>query len=117
MGIKLFIDDERSVPDVSWTLVKNSHTALIMLDGLRQQHIQIESISLDHDLGAPRFVEEYDDTRCIVNWMIENNYWPTNLYVHTSNSVAEDWLVGTIRRYGPQNVLKGYGHNFWKHQR
>ena len=116
MGPKRFIDDERPVPDISWTLIKNSHTALIMIDGLRKQGIVIDSISLDHDLGAPRFVKEFDDTRCIVNYMIINDYWPVNLYVHTSNSVGESWLVGTIKRYSPPGILKGYGHNYWKHQ-
>lgn len=113
MGIRIFLDDERKVPDMSWTLVKNSRTALIMLDGLRQQRIRIEALSLDHDLSIHAGID--DTSRPVMLYMCEHDYWPDNLYIHTSNLCGEEWLVGMAKRYGPRNVLKGYGHNLWKH--
>lgn len=109
---KIFIDDERRVPDSSWTLVKNSRTAIIMLDGLRQQGIKVHSISFDHDLGGPAF-DQHDTSRPVMMWMVENNYWPENLYVHTGNPIGEAWLVGMARQYGPKNIIRGYGFNLW----
>jgi hypothetical protein len=97
---KLYIDDLREVPDISWTVVRNSNTAIIMLDGLMQQGITVDSVSFDHDLGGD------DTTRRVVIWMIENEYYPQSAIVHTANGVGREWLEGMIDRYFPEGTLQ-----------
>lgn len=77
----------------------------------KSEEFVIRTISLDHDLGFPE--GEEDNTRRLVLWMCENDFWPENIYVHTGNPSAEDWLVGMVKRYAPPGTLKGYGVNYW----
>ncbi|QDK03001.1 hypothetical protein KNU71_gp116 [Streptomyces phage Braelyn] len=92
---KIWVDDERPKPDDSWTPMKNSTVAILLLKALKRRGLVPRAISLDHDLGG-------DDTaRAVVLWMCENEFWPTEVYVHTANPVGRDWLVGMIDRYGP----------------
>jgi len=99
MGVRLFIDDIRDAPP-GWTVVRNSRTAHIMIDGLRQQGIKIESLSFDHDLGGD------DTTRPIMYYLCEHDYWPEKVYVHSANPVGVDYLEGMVLRYAPENTLK-----------
>ncbi|ASN73223.1 hypothetical protein SEA_WARPY_187 [Streptomyces phage Warpy] len=92
---KIWVDDERPKPDDSWTPMKNSTVAILLLKALKRRGLVPRAISLDHDLGG-------DDTaRAVVLWMCENEFWPIEVYVHTANPVGRDWLVGMVDRYGP----------------
>ena len=108
--IKLFVDDERAAPE-GWLLAKTSANALTVLKLFHACKVSVDVLSLDHDLSITDGND--DTTRCIVNWMCENEWWPDEIYVHTANSAGEEWLVGTIQRYAPDKTLKGYGMNFW----
>jgi hypothetical protein len=110
--MKLFVDDERAAPS-GWVLVKSCPAALAMLNGLRLSGYGLLAISLDHDLSTR--MEDYQDhtSRPIVLWMCENDWWPTEVYVHTSNPAGQDWLTSMVRRYAPPGTLCGYGSNFW----
>lgn len=112
MSVRLFVDDERPVPDNSWVLVTNSPDALAVIKAQRRNGQKIEAISLDHDLSNALGYD--DNTRPIMLYMCEHNYWPKSLYVHTSNPAGEQWLVGMAKRYGPRNMLKGFGSDYWK---
>lgn len=109
--MKLFVDDERPKPDDSWVLVTNSPDALAVIKAQRRNDQKIEAISLDHDLSTQLGYD--DDTRCIMLYMCEHDYWPDELYIHTANPCGEEWLVGMAKRYGPSNMLKGFGPDYW----
>lgn len=113
--MKLFVDDERPRPDDSWTLVTNSPDAMSLIKACHGSNYKIDTISLDHDLSTQLGFD--DDTRCIMLYMCEHDYWPENLYIHTANPCGEEWLVGMALRYGPKGVLKGYGMDFWNPRR
>ena len=99
MGIRIYIDDIRTPPP-GWTVVRNSRTARIMIDGLRQQQIKIEAISFDHDLGGD------DTTRPVMYYLCEHDYWPKTIYVHSMNNVGVDYLEGMVLRYAPEGTLR-----------
>lgn len=113
--IKLFVDDERPIPDDTWTLVTNSPDALDFMDEQRLSNVVIDTISLDHDLSTQLGYD--DDTRCIMLYMCEHDYWPENLYVHTANPCGEEYLVQMAKRYGPPGMLKGFGPDYWRPRR
>ena len=58
-----------------------------------------DEISLDHDLGGE------DTTRPVVLWMCEHDVWPGTIYVHSSNPVGVDWLIGMCERYAPDGCI------------
>lgn len=110
--MKLFVDDERPAPH-DWTLTETGPAALAIMNGLRLTGQPLHALSLDHDLGTTMATYETDTTRPIMLWMCENNWWPTELYIHTANPMGEEWLVGMARRYAPAGTLRGYGINYW----
>lgn len=104
--MKMWVDDVRDPPasfdtwetgdrTKGFCIVRSSGQAIACLESFRESGIEMEAISLDHDLGGE------DTTRPIVLWMIEHNYWPKRIYVHTSNPVGREWLEGMINRYRP----------------
>ena len=97
--VKIFVDDIREPPSPDWIICRNSDSAMLLIEIFESTGVNIEEISLDHDLG------EEDNTRCIVNYFCEYEWWPKRVYVHTGNPVAREWLEGTIKRYAPDNTL------------
>lgn len=109
--MRLFVDDERSKPDDSWTLAKNSKQAMTIIRQVRRDGDTLDALSLDHDLSAVMGIE--DDSRCIMLYMCEHNWWPKRLWIHTANPCGEEWLVGMAKRYG-NGCLVAYGPNYWR---
>jgi hypothetical protein len=96
---KIWVDDERPRPDDSWTTMKNSTVAILLLKACRRRELVVRAISLDHDLGG-------DDTaRAVVLWMCENDYWPEEVYVHSMNTVGRTWLIEMVRQYAPEGTI------------
>lgn len=99
-GHRLFLDDIRYPPSSEWTLLRNSRVALVVLDGLRLQDKQIETMSFDYDLGG-------DDTAYrVMYYLCDWDYWPTNIFVHSQNPVGAETLRGMVTRYAPDGTLK-----------
>lgn len=97
--MRLYVDDLRSPPP-GWTVVRNSKTALIMVDGMRIMNYKFEAISFDHDLGGD------DTTRSLMYYLCEHDYWPDKVYVHSANPVGVDYLEGMVLRYAPAGTLQ-----------
>lgn len=95
--MKIWVDDLRDAPE-DWLWLKNSDTTIRALNILRLVGSNIEVMSLDHDLGGD------DTTRPVVIWMIENEFWPDQIFVHSMNSVGRQWIQEMIVRYRPEAV-------------
>lgn len=92
--MKVYLDDEREVPDASWVLVKTTQEAI---DLLRTGNVEI--ISLDHDLGDNTNGTGYDVLLYIEEFMEEVPY----ILIHTGNASARikmEQAVRSIKRKG-----------------
>lgn len=95
--MKIYIDDERPLPAEFTHLASTSSQAIGYLLFARLLG-DFEVVSFDHDLGGD------DDTRRVLTFMIDNDIWPDEIRVHSSNPPGHDWLIGTAARYAPKWV-------------
>lgn len=93
--MKIWLDDLRTKPNYEWKHFTTSEDAIRALKVYKAFGVRIEAISFDHDLGGD------DTTRPVILWMIEHEFWPKQVYVHTANPVGREWLVGMTEAYGP----------------
>ncbi len=97
--ITLWVDDLRPMPEGYMFHAKTSAEAIYWLSFFKPHQwcgtCKLTEMSLDHDLGGD------DTTRPVVLWMIENDFWPVEVKVHTANPVGREWLEGMIERYKP----------------
>lgn len=118
--IKLYLDDVRSPPDDTWTVVRTAEEAKALLD---DPTIDVEAASLDHDLGEcdecanafpPRGYTVVTNT-CrhrmtgydLVKWMAETGRWPRyKPAVHSANPAGKANMVALIeqRWHPPQET-------------
>ena len=96
--IRLWIDDERPMPDEYDVWAKTSAGALTVLERAARDGAPLGVVSFDHDLGGD------DTTRRVMMWMAEHNIWPATVRIHTANSVGCEYLAGTARRYAPEGT-------------
>lgn len=105
--MKIWVDDIRTPPS-GWLWCKTSAQAIDLFSDIIVQRayydkpdlFRVETVSLDHDLGGD------DTTRPIVLWMIENDFWPVEVRVHSANPPGHDWLVSMIERYKNGSTAK-----------
>jgi hypothetical protein len=98
--MKLWIDDERPMPEEFSDWVKSSQEAIEALEFVQYNNGEpLDLISFDHDLSVHEGF--YDESRRVLLWMIENNVWPKEIRVHTANPVGHKWLVSMAQRYAP----------------
>src|SRR5690348_2081796 len=50
--MKIWVDDIRTPPDNTWIWAKTSHEAIVLLTLSHVNDLDIEAMSLDHDLGG-----------------------------------------------------------------
>lgn len=99
--MKLYLDDIRSPPDETWTLVKTVEEAkALLLPG------DVECASLDHDLGmvetSPGIFSETEQPNgmALCRWMAETGHWPKfKPAVHSANVVAAPVMRAFIERF------------------
>jgi hypothetical protein len=107
--MNLYLDDVRSPPDDSWTLVRTAEEArAIIASGV------VECASLDHDLGeCDECAREHDDDepvppKCrhrmngydLVKWMALTGRWPKRKpVVHSSSKTGRANMVAAIERH------------------
>lgn len=95
--MKLWVDDERPAPDNSWTVARTSNDAISKLT-LMGLTLQVDDISLDHDLGG-------DDTGFrVLDYLIEYDNWPDVLTIHTSNPPARKRMLQAANHEPPSWV-------------
>jgi hypothetical protein len=103
MTIRLWVDDERPNP-MGWLPVTTSRGAIEWLSHMYAHRdfpnawAHFESISFDHDLGGD------DTTMPVLDWMVEHDFWPKRVYVHTANPIGRSNLLRTLSRFAPDSV-------------
>ena len=98
--MKLFIDDLREPYDGSWIVCRTGESAVSLLE---EFHFAV--ISFDNDLGerddGERMMEGYDVLCWLeMGWRTENRPKPSEIRVHTANSVARDKMEAALRANG-----------------
>lgn len=93
-NVRLWLDDLRPAPE-GWFAVHSVNEAIAVME----TH-EVTYASLDHDLG--QYVDDGGDGIKLLDWMAENNHWPTSgIAVHSANPVGVERMLATIRRYAP----------------
>lgn len=101
--MRIWVDDERPAPDGTWTVAKDSasaisHLYMIGTPAVRAMGDTLEEVSLDHDLGG-------DDTGFkVLDWMIQWAEWPQELTIHTANPVARKRMLAAANAEAPEWV-------------
>jgi len=91
--IKLFLDDERQVPDNSWLKVKTVKDAINFL-----KNNIVDIISLDHDLGTDKECG-YDVLLWIEEQVFTNsNFVLPEIKIHTANPSARIKMKLALKR-------------------
>ena len=80
--MRLFLDDERPVPD-GWVRVRWPDEVIALLEAGG-----VSEVSLDHDLGDDRRGTGYDVLLWIEEAVAVRGFTPPKLHVHSANSSA-----------------------------
>ena len=80
--MKLFLDDARAAPE-GWT---RAYLPDKIIELLKMNTVEI--ISLDHDLGDDEIGTGYDVIIWIEKAVIQNNFKPPEIIIHTANISA-----------------------------
>lgn len=92
--LKIWLDDERTPPDNSWTWYDS---ALVLIESLKVLNAQVLVISLDHDLGNDEAYGTGYDVILFIEEQVHTNpdFVCPILQVHSQNPV------------GRQNIMMG----------
>jgi hypothetical protein len=112
--VKIWVDDERPVPDDSWTLATTSAEAFEQLAPVAgdppelfgAEPVILDEVSLDGDLGIIDGVE--DNGEFVLDYIIEHKVWPRILTIHTQNSVKRARMLAAAKSIGadaPEGVV------------
>jgi hypothetical protein len=102
--MKLWLDDERKPPPGYSHWVKSADECIEALKSGKYDHV-----SLDHDLADEHYkeggwmphVSKEKTGQAVVDWMIENSWWPAEVRVHTMNPVGRKNMLTALLRYAP----------------
>ena len=89
--MKVYLDDERPAPE-GWCRV---YTAEECMKILADPKIEVEVLSLDHDLGTDK--TGYDVLCWIEEQVFVYGYEPPKILLHTANPVGRDKMAQCIR--------------------
>lgn len=95
--MKLWLDDERSVPDDSWTLCRWPCDVIDHLSKMAVGHCEVEVISLDHDLGDDERGTGYDVLLWIEEAVALHNFVPPVILIHTANASTRSKMEAACR--------------------
>lgn len=113
----LWIDDERVPPqeyfsgDDDWA--QSSAQAINFLTSRKEMGVNYWLMCFDHDLGytwedgsslLDNGVRE-DDTKRVMQWLIDNDYWPEILIIHSWNPFGAMWLEQQAKEHGPKDMM------------
>lgn len=106
-NIRLWIDDERQMPEGFTHWAKTSQEAIDILDSIRQSGDVLALVCFDHDLGYswedghPQLdggVQD-DNSRPVVKWMHSVGLYPELAIVHSQNPIGAAWIVSELKNH------------------
>ena len=85
--MKIWLDDRRAPPDSSWVWVDSAQA---MNDMLANSALNVEAISLDHDLGDEKLYGNGYQVLLYIEERVfrDRDYAPPHVSIHTDNPVA-----------------------------
>ena len=93
--MKIWLDDERSVPN-GYVGTKSVNETIMLIESMEVQGIEIELLDLDHDLGDYSY--DGGDAINLLDYLVEReSYYP--IRIHTANPVGRANMERIIRRY------------------
>ena len=95
-AMKVFLDDERPVPE-GWHLARWPEEVILLLETGEVTHL-----SLDHDLGDDTRGTGYDVVLWIEEAVATRGFRPPRIYVHSANASARVKMehgIESIRRF------------------
>lgn len=100
--MKLWLDDERPVPDESWTLASTCEEAIELL-----KTGKVEEVSLDHDLGAAK--ETGYQVACFIEEAAARGTIPVirRMAVHSANPVGRQRMKQAL--HGAYKIWRARG--------
>lgn len=104
--MKIWLDDERPIPDSSWTLCK---TYMAFHDTVMYHLDKIETISFDHDLGDFRADDEKTgyDAICLIEELVYfNKMTAPRIRIHTANMSAKRKMIQTAQHIMQMGIDK-----------
>ena len=97
MGIRIWVDDIRPVPE-GYEGTKSVEETILLIEELEREGKEIELLDLDHDLGD--YAQFGGDAIKILDYLVENEkYIP--IKIHTANPVGRANMERMINRYWP----------------
>ncbi len=99
--MKLFLDDIRTIPDNSWTLIRDVPAVISLLEkhNTKMNRTPITHLSLDNDLGEGQ-IEGYK----VMDWIEEMYHTGILTYipiisVHSANPVRINYMIQIIQSF------------------
>lgn len=105
--MKVWLDDIREphrFGRIGWHWAKTAQEAIALLETGK-----VEAISLDHDLSEKATLGDYlgEVTGMhVVEWMIRNDKYPTEIYIHSLNPAGSDRMRAALRREGQEPIVR-----------
>lgn len=97
-GASIYLDDGRQAPD-GFIRTKSVNETIELIELLEANHININLLDLDHDLGE--FAGDGGDAIKLLDYLVEHEkFYPIKL--HTFNWVARDNMQRMLDRFWPK---------------
>jgi hypothetical protein len=100
--MKLWIDDERPPLSEFTTNAQSSAQAINVLSRAKEAGERVELISFDHDLDG--YIGK-DTAIPVMQWIIDNEFWPDEMRFHTANPSGHIKLVTMAMDNAPVTTI------------
>jgi len=108
---RFWCDDMRTPKSNDWTICRSVESFLTKIkrtpiEVLREKF----TLALDNDSGCTKNGEIKPEFYLILNWCEENNIYPKNIYILTSNVYAQQRIIGFVKSAERRNIhINVYG--------
>lgn len=99
--VHLYIDDVCFIPPQFTDVVRTSEAAIEFLSKVNKEELM--TIGFDHDMGHDENFHELT-SKPVLLWMIENNVWPRQIFIHSSNIWGARWLKERAQDHAPETT-------------
>lgn len=94
--MKIWIDDERPVPDETWTLATTAQGGISLIATHAAEEM-IEWVSIDYTLG---YSSQTDNGDTVIRWIVENKPPIGKITAHSSSWSGRELIIEIGKRGG-----------------